>query len=325
VARPDPFLRGAVFPSVDGIAYPRAAKDDRLPADTWAMAGYPVGVRLELSSDCEAVDVAYETRGPAGHRPGDGSDWSVWRGGARIFSTPCQEGVGVARLSLAGPHADQPATVYLPEGMRPSITDVAAVGAGAIEPAPAQPRWICYGDSIAEGWVASAPALTWVATVAREQALDVANLGYAGAARGEVVSAEQVAALAADVISIAYGTNCWSKVAFSTDMIAAGLTAFLRIVRTRHPRTPIVVISPILRPQGEATPNILGATLADLRSRMEETVEELIVAGDDALRLVRGGGLVGESELADGIHPNDAGHRAMAIALGPEIASALSG
>lgn len=322
---PDPFLRGAVFPAVDGIAYPRAAKDDRLPADTWAMASYPAGVRLEFVTDCDAVDIAYETRGQAGHRVGDGADWSVWRGGVEISSTPCADGVGVARLSLAGPHLDQPATVYLPEGMRPSITDVTAVGSGAIEPAPARHRWVSYGDSIAEGWVASAPALTWVATVAREQGLDVANLGYAGAARGEIASAEQVAGLSADVISIAYGTNCWSKVAFSTDMIAAGLAAFLRIVRTRHPQTPIVVISPIVRPQGEATPNVLGATLADLRTRMEDTVDELVAAGDRTLRLVRGGGLVAEAELADGIHPNDAGHRAMATALGPELARALTG
>jgi lysophospholipase L1-like esterase len=321
---PDPFLRGAVFPPVDGIAYPRAAKDDRLPADTWAMAGYPVGVRLEFVSDCAAVDIGYETQAGAGHRPGDGAEWSVWRGGAQICATPAVVGKGVARLSLAGPQPDQPATVYLPEGMRPSITDVSAVGSGSIEPAPAQPRWISYGDSIAEGWVASAPALTWVATAAREQRLDVANLGYAGAARGEIASAEQVAGLAADVISIAYGTNCWSKVAFSADMIAAGLTAFLRIVRSRHPETPVVVISPIVRPQGEATPNVLGATLTHLRERMEDTVDELITAGDRALRLVRGGGLVGEAELADGIHPNDAGHRAMATALGPEIRRALS-
>jgi lysophospholipase L1-like esterase len=324
VVHPAPFLRGAVFPPVAGIAYPRAAQDDRLPADTWAMASYPVGVRLEFLSDCDAVDVAYETSGEAGHRPGDGSDWSVWRGGAQISSAPCPGGAGVARLPLAGPHVGRPTTVYLPEGMRPSITDVRAVGTGTFEPAPALPRWISYGDSIAEGWVASAPALTWVSTVAREQGLDVANLGYAGAARGEIVSAEQIAGLAADVISIAYGTNCWSKIAFSADMIGAGLTAFLRIFRARHPETPIVVISPIVRPQGEATPNVLGTTLAELRDRMEDTVAEHIAAGDRALRLVRGNGLVGESELADGIHPNDAGHRAMATALGPEIARALN-
>jgi lysophospholipase L1-like esterase len=323
--RPDPFLRGVVFPSADGVGYPRAAKDERLPADTWEMASYPVGVRLEFVSDCEAVDIGYETRTAAGRRPGDGAEWAVWRGGGQICATPAVVGTGVARLSLAGPHPDQPATVYLPEGMRPTITSVAPVGAGTLEPAPALPRWVCYGDSIAEGWVASAPALTWVATAAREQRLDVANLGYAGAARGEIVSAEQVAGLPADVISIAYGTNCWSKVPFSADMIGAGFEAFLRVVRARHADTPVVVVSPILRPQAETTPNVLGATLADLRRRMEDTVAALIDAGDRSLRLVPGANLVGESELADGIHPDDAGHRAMASALGPVLAAAFSG
>jgi len=39
--------------------------------------------------------------------------------------------------------------------MRPTVLSIEPVG-GRIEPAPPQPRWIAYGDSIAEGWIASA-------------------------------------------------------------------------------------------------------------------------------------------------------------------------
>jgi lysophospholipase L1-like esterase len=320
--KPGPFLRGVVFEPSGDVAYPRAGSDERLPADTWAMAGYPVGVRLEFVGDCEAVEIAYTTRRQATHLPGAGELWSLWRDGTEMSSAPASVGAGVARLQLSGSPADR-ATVYLPEGMQPTVTDVRAVGRGGIEPAPDQPRWTCYGDSIAEGWVASAPALGWAATAAREHHLDVANLGYAGAARGEIVSAQQVAAVPADVISVAYGTNCWTKVPFSEDMIAAGLEGFLRIVRDRQPDTPVLVISPILRPQAETTPNVLGATLAQLRERMEATVEALVAAGDPALRLVRGAELVTVAGLADGIHPNDPGHRDLANAIGPQLTRAL--
>ena len=91
------------------------------------------------------------------------------------------------------------------------------------------------------------------------------NLGYAGSARGELPSAQQIAALDADVISISHGTNCWSRIPFSTALFAAQTRAFLAFVRAGHPDMPIVVTSPILRPDAETTPNALGATLVDLR------------------------------------------------------------
>src|SRR5439155_12238454 len=114
------------------------------------------------------------------------------------------------------------------------------------EPAPRGPNWACYGDSIAGGWVASAPALAWPSVAARRRELAVVNMGYAGAARGEPASAEHVASLAAEVVSIAYGTNCWTRVPFSPGTLREGLSAFLRLVRSAHPDVPVVVVSPLL-------------------------------------------------------------------------------
>ena len=150
------------------------------------------------------------------------------------------------------------------------------------------PRWIAYGDSIAEGWIASGPAGAWPSVAARRHGLDLVNLGYAGSARGELPSAQHVAALDADVISISHGTNCWSRIPFSAALFAEQTRAFLALVRQGHPDTPIVVTSPILRPDAETTPNALGATLRDLRVAMEDVTRELIAAGD--ARLDVGGG-----------------------------------
>ena len=93
--------------------------------------------------------------------------------------------------------------------------------------------------------------------------------------RGELASAEQLASVPADVISISYGTNCWTRVQFSADLMRANTAAFLDLVRVGHPDTPIVVTSPVVR-DGEEKPNALGATLDDLRVAMEELVRERI-------------------------------------------------
>jgi lysophospholipase L1-like esterase len=270
---------------------------------------------------CDAVEIDYrtETRELGFRGAGAGTRFILFRGGRRVSEALAALGCGRARLA-AGPGAER-AIVYLPEGMRPTLLGLRALG-GEIGPAPAQPRWLCYGDSIAEGWCASEPALAWPHRAAREQGLDLANLAYAGAARGELASAEELARLPAALISIAHGTNCWTRTPHSAELFAAGLRAFLALVRAGHPRTPILALSPILRADAEARPNALGATLADLRAAFEGVVEERRAAGDRALRLVPGLPLVGREQLPDGIHPDDAGHAALARALGPLLRAA---
>lgn len=313
---PTPFLRGNPFPGTARVPYPRADPDDgRLPRDTWYMASFPVGVRLELTGGAEAVRIAYRARvSPAGWTEQRGWSFEVWRAGKRISAELAAEGEATVQLPLADPTGD-PFVVYLPERLAPEILAVDAVG-GPIEPAPRAPRWICYGDSIAAGADASSPALTWASLVARTHGLDVTNLGYSGAARGELPSAEQVARLDAAVISITHGTNCWNRIAHSRGMMLEQTRAFLRIVRDGHPATPIVVCTPVLRPEAEEAPNRLGATLEDLRAAMTEAC-----TGFD-VEVVKGRDLIDASMLADNVHPNDAGHRAIADALGPVLAEA---
>ena len=318
------FLRGAAWPSGAGATYPRADPADvgRLPADTWGTATLPVGVRLELVGDAVALDLTYvTTTEDMGYRgPGAGTTFTVWRDGQQVDEQPAALGSGTVRLTVGA--GEGRAIVYLPEGMKPSLTALAGVG-GTIEPAPRQPRWLAYGDSIAEGWIASGPAGAWPAIAGRDQGLDVVNLGYAGSARGEIVSAEHVAALDADVISITHGTNCWTRIPYSVDMMRSTTDAFLRIVRDGHPRVPIVVASPVVRPDAESTPNKLGATLADLRAAMEEATQVRIDAGDERLTLVPGAAVLDPALLADGVHPGDEGHAVLAGAFGAAVRAAL--
>jgi len=279
---PAPFVRGAAFPATRSVPYPRAKPDDRLPRDTWQMACIPAGVRLEFVG---SSDVTIELDGA-------GDDGLAWV------------------------EADDRTVVYLPAQAGVRVVSIE----GDVEPAPAQPRWLAYGDSITEGWVTSTPAQAWPAVAGREHGLDVVNMGYAGAARGEIASAEHVAELPADVITVAHGTNCWTRTPHTAAMVAEGLRAFLDVVRQGHPDTPVVVVSPIVRPDAETTPNRLGATLQDLRRAIED-----VAAERTDVDLVPGADLVRPDQLPDGIHPGDEGHAAIAARVGPVLAKAVTG
>lgn len=324
-SQPEPYLRGAPFPAGGGVPYPRAKPEVplmRVPMDTWTMAKVPAGVRLELTGDATEIEVDYATEQAAfGYLGGgEGGDFTVWDGDEVLASIPAEIGEGTVRLP--GPAGRARLVVHLPERMMPTVREVRAAGGGAIEPGPGLPRWIAYGDSITEGWTVSSPGRSWSMLAARRHGLDVTNMGYSGSARGEIPSAEEIAALPADVITLAHGTNCWTRIPFSVGMFREGLTAFVDIVRQGHPDTPIVAVSPITRPDAEATPNRLGATLVDLRTVFEDVVGERIAGGDAHLSLVEGFPLVTPDQLDDGIHPGDAGHAAMAAAIGPAVAAA---
>ena len=323
--QPEPFLQGCAWPAGDEAPYPRCDPGPeglRLPADTRQAAELPVGVRFSFFGVPEYLEVEYETQTTdLGYRgDGAGKQFVLYRGDERVDEADAQLGKGSIKLSTGeGPEI---ATLYLPEGMRPRVLSLRPHG-GPIEPPEAGPRWLCYGDSIAEGWCATEPALAWPHVVARQHQLDVVNLGYAGAARGEIASAQELASLPAELITISHGTNCWSRTPHSARLFAEAMRSFIEVVRLGHPDVPIVAISPIVRPDAERSANVLGATLEDLRNAFEAIATERIKDGDENLRLIKGRDLLTSEMLPDGIHPGNEGHAQMARTLGPIISQAI--
>ncbi|MEU9102631.1 GDSL-type esterase/lipase family protein [Streptomyces sp. NPDC048361] len=319
---PAPFLRGVAWLDSDGQPV-RADPDDvmRLPWDTAERAALPIGTRIEFTArGATAVELRYRANVPAeGEALHDlAHTFALWQGDTCLSEatvTPHEE--GHVRLQL--PCSPGPFTIHPPETQAPVVVGVRGVG-GDVAPAAARPRWVVYGDSITEGWWSTRPAHAWPAVAGRALGLDTVNLGYAGGGRGELATAEQLARLPADVLTLAFGTNCWSPVPFSAPLMYETVLAFVRLVRRGHRTTPLLVVSPLVHPEAEVTPNALGATLAELRAALEGAVRALIAEGDEHLHLLRGHGLLTPEHLADGLHPTDEGH----ALLGAAVAKALA-
>ncbi|MEU2158252.1 GDSL-type esterase/lipase family protein [Streptomyces sp. NPDC019396] len=321
---PGPFLRGVAWR--DGTRAVRADPADlaRLPWDTRERAALPIGVRLEFTAPGGAseVRIRYRARVP------DTADalrdiahcFSLWHGERCLhesFTEPAEESV----VALELPPGNGPFTVHPPESQAPVILGLRGVG-GTVVPAPGRPRWVVHGDSITEGWWSTRPAHSWPATTGRMLGLDTVNLGYAGGARGELPTAQQLARLPAELLTLAFGTNCWSRTPYSTSLMYETVRAFVALVRQGHPDTPLLLLSPVLCPEAESTANTLGATLAQLRTAMESATRDLMAEGDRRLTLLPGRELLTASHLADGLHPDDSGHALIAAAVGDALRTA---
>ncbi|MEU8763887.1 GDSL-type esterase/lipase family protein [Streptomyces sp. NPDC048659] len=321
---PAPFLRGTAWLDGDRPVRADPADLERLPWDIAERAALPIGVRVEFTAapGTRAVELRYRAAVPG---PGDAlrslrHGFALWRGPrclAEAFPEPATE--GTVRLEL--PRSGGEFTVHPPEGQAPVVRGLRPVG-GALAPAPRRPRWLVHGDSITEGWWSTRPAHSWPATAGRALGLDAVNLGYAGGARGELPLAEHLARLPGELITLAFGTNCWSTVPCSAPLLYETTRAFVTLVRRGHPDTPLLLLSPVLRPAAELTGNALGATLGQLREAMEEAVRGLVAAGDTRLALLPGRPLLGPQDLADGLHPNDRGHRRIAAAVAGALRTA---
>ncbi|WP_173922415.1 SGNH/GDSL hydrolase family protein [Agromyces sp. Marseille-P2726] len=319
----NPLLLGAASIEHDRPVRVPSAAMERWAADTVQAARVPAGVRVGLAGDAQAVEVDVRTGDvlPLA-TPAERGEFTLYVGGERRGSVPVAGGTKTTvRVELPDRDADASVEIHLPERFEPRVFGIRALG-GEARPLERSTRWVAYGDSITQGWTTTDPGGAWTAVAARATGFDLLNLGFAGAARGELPVAAHLAATAADVISLAWGTNCWAQIEMDAAYIRELMRLFLGMVRQGHPETPILVLSPVIRPAAEQTRNGSGATLSDLRDALEEAVHTFRDQhADPQLHLLAGAELITTEQLdADGIHPNDAGHAAIGAAAAEALA-----
>lgn len=267
----------------------------QLPDPQLLMAqAQPSGVRLVLRSAATAIEL--ETRPtrvayvgapprplgvyellvdgrPAGRGTVDGGDVltiDMTTGGREV--THGDPGV----VAFGGlPATDKLVELWLPHN---ELTEVVSLRADApVEAVPAGDRrvWLHHGSSISHGSNALTPTGTWPAIAAAAAGVDLVNLGFGGSALLDPATARTMRDLPADVISVKIGINLVNADLMRVRGFVAAMHGFLDTIREGHPRTPLLVVSPILCPIHEDTPGPGRPDPATL--------------GTDAVRFIAGG------------------------------------
>ena len=105
----------------------------------------------------------------------------------------------------------------------------------------------------------------------------------------------------------------------TVDSLAQVYAPFLETIRSAHPETPILVITPIYAAHESWSRD---ARLEGMRELIRQVAAKRIAAGDHHLEIVEGTDLLGPSRgdgLVDGTHPNDLGFQWMAEGLAARL------
>jgi len=288
---------------------------DRPGHRLWERAATPAGVRGAWRTS--ASSVGFEIRAARGIASAIGPVDVLVDG---ELHQRCAVQEGEQRLTVDLPGRSVEVEIWLPQVGVIAIRGLAFGGVGKEsakpEPlAPTGPRWVTYGSSITQCGGAYGPSETWPALVARQHGWDCVSLGFAGECHLDPVAARTIRDLPARLISLCLGINIHGGATFSGRTLPGQVEAFISTVREGHPKTAIVVITPLPAPNREGKPNAVGLTLDDVRDCVE-----LGARRDPDIQLIDGRTVLSVDEAralyADDVHPGPDGYRLIGERLG---------
>lgn len=190
--------------------------------------------------------------------------------------------------------------VLFPHSGKPLIEVLELVDATYITPVSKEKTIVFYGDSITQGYDSLHPSCSYASRLAEALDATVINKALGGAVFDpRLVEASSVAK--ADYLVVAFGTNDWNMVDLATFRKSA--EGFSKALQRRYPGVPKYVITPLWRPDWEATKQCGPFHV------LEDTIKEFF-EGQPDVAVISGFDLIPHEKTVFGdlvLHPSGAG------------------
>lgn len=275
---------------------------------------------LRFVTDSPWLDVAFTCLG--GARSYLGLDVEV--DGRAVAATRAERFEGAFRERLLdfgdAPHRLRSIVVHLPPAMSIRLEEVGLADGSRCDPMAGAPgRLLCLGDSITQGMSAISPLSTYSVQLARLLDAELLNQGIGGHVF-EADALDATPGFVPSLISVAYGTNDWSR-GLDVAQVQANAVAYVERVRALFPNAPVWVVSPLWRASGQARA-AGGPNLDEFGAAIREAVGPLA-----SVRAIDGYAMVPHQELyfSDGTHPNELGFMHYAVNVWRAMAHAPQG
>ncbi len=246
------------------------------------------GVRLRFATGSTRLTLRFQPLlqgSPGGDRDHYCFDATV--DGELVASAAVPPG-GEEALFTDLPAGDKVVELWLPQESPVSLSSLISEDGAPCSAIPDErPRWITYGSSLTHCVRAHSPARIWPAILARRHSLNLTSLGFGGQCHLDAQVGMVIAEQPADLITLKLGINCIGGTLGPRTYPAAALT-LVRLIRARHPDTPIGLISPIGYPSNETEPNVVGYTISDMRRDLLDVHGRLVAMGDTGVHYFDG-------------------------------------
>ena len=321
---PEAWHGAATWTAAGGGQQPWRVRPEHLErimsADVDELARIPNGVRLEIDTDAQALEIALTVH-------------EAYAGAARCLDlvvdgelAATREVAGRAEVRLELPGRPARIELWLPHTAPTFLHDVVLHGASELAAAaPCGPRWTVYGSSISQCNEAGSPTGTWPALVAARNSYELTALGLSGQCHLDPPIAETIGASRPDLVTLCLGANIYGAGTFTARSLPPTVIGFVDHVR-RLTDAPIVVMSPTTAgPHREQERNCAGLDQREIRALIHRAVE-VVQRHDPLITLIDGSEIVTAEEmhlLGDLLHPTPEGYRVMAERLAPRLASVL--
>ena len=156
---------------------------------------------------------------------------------------------GDLSIKLAGfalPEGQHRVTVYFPWSAQTVLHEVHLSDGASVIPVEKKCKLLCFGDSITQGYLSQFSSMSYVNQTARALDMEVVNQGIGGYYFNEATLDESILTYTPDIITVAYGTNDYSKYE-TAEEYAAHSGAYIRKLAKLFPKAKLVGILPIYR------------------------------------------------------------------------------
>ena len=328
----------SAFPLLGKISETTETRYERLPAKlkgvsrepVWGLGKNTAGLAIRFCSDSHQFSLKWETvfDGTMNHMAPSGIKgldlYSLENGTWTYVSTALPKAKKTETTIISGmDKKERELMLFLPlydgiVSIEIGIDSLAFIGQPKIDLPRRSKPIVFYGTSITQGGCASRTGMAHSNILSRRLNREIINLGFSGSALLDYEIAELMAECDASIYIMEFVPNC------SAEQITERTENFYRILRDKHPDTPVVFVENPTYTWAQFSLNAqnrhreknkaLQAVFDGLKAKKEKNIWMISTAGDIGT----------DSEgTVDGVHLTDLGFMRYADFLFPQIKKIL--
>ena len=227
------------------------------------------------------------------------------------------DGLDSKLVSFSLPRGEHRVTLYFPWSAKTVVNEIHLSDNAKINPVTKKAKALFLGDSITQGYDTGYPSLSYVNAVAQELNIEAVNQGVGGYYFGIDSIDESLTEYAPDFISVAYGTNDYSRYETANEY-ERNASAYVEKLVALFPDTKILAILPIYRndENNNAREKYRNYTLNDARNILTGIYEKY-----SNVHVLKETNIphIPQVFVSDYLHPNELGFSFMAKTIIKEI------